>query len=377
MIRDHKKYHIVHLVESLELGGMENGIVNLVNRRDRERFEVTICCLSHPGALADRLADSGASLFCLGWKSGFRPQIISTLARELRSRKVDVLHTHGWLTLVYGAVACKLAGVPALVNGEHGTFHLDQPRRKMAYRLISLFVDRFLTVSFSLRDQLVEALRISKGKIVTIPNGVDAEKFSPRGHDHIKKIKVMLGIPVTSQVIGSTGRLEPVKNYDMLLRAFARISPEFPLLRCLMIGDGSCRQGLEQLAVELGITEKVHFIGKVANPQDILPLIDVFVLTSFSEGMSNTILESMSCAKPVVATDVGGNREMVRDGHNGILVESGNDSQLADALSLLLRDEKKRAFFGGNSRKIVEENYSLNRMVSAYEAAYLEALGNN
>lgn len=369
-----QKYHVVHLVESLEVGGMENGIVNLANHMDRERFEVSICCLSHPGALAAKLADSGISHFSLGWLSGFCPRIIATLTRELTLRKADVLHTHGWLTLVYGALASKLAGVSALVNGEHGTFHLDQPRRKLAYRLLSLLVDRFLTVSFSLQDQLIDVLHIPESKIVTIPNGVDAAKFSPRGHDYIRRIKEKLGIPVTAQVIGSTGRLEPVKNYDLLLRAFARITPMFPQLCCLLVGDGSRRQHLEHLASELGIGEKIIFLGKVGNPQDFLPVLDVFVLTSFSEGMSNTILESMSCAKPIVATDVGGNGEMVRDGLNGILVESDNVSQLAEALAQLLRDEGKIALFGSNSRRIVEENYSISSMVSAYEKVYLEIL---
>jgi len=373
-VRDHKKHHVVHLVESLEVGGMENGVVNLVSRMDRERFAVSICCLSHPGALAAKLEGSDIPLFTLGWLSGFRPRIITALARELTLRKADVVHTHGWLTLVYGAFACKLAGVPALINGEHGTFHLDQPRRKLAYRLLSLLVTKFLTVSYSLRDQLVDVLHIPIGKIVTIPNGVDAGKFSPRSHAHIRQVKEKLGIPVAAQVIGSTGRLEPVKNYDMLLRAFARIRPEFPQLRCLLIGDGSRRRHLEQLASELGIAEAVIFLGKVNNPYDILPVLDVFVLTSFSEGMSNTILESMACAKPVVATDVGGNREMVMDGRNGILVESGNVPQLAEALAVLLRDEGKIALYGSNSRKIVEENYSISSMVSAYEAVYADIL---
>jgi len=146
-------------------------------------------------------------------------------------------------------------------------------------------------------------------------------------------------------------------------------------LRCLLIGDGSRRRHLEQLASELGIAEAVIFLGKVNNPYDILPVLDVFVLTSFSEGMSNTILESMACAKPVVATDVGGNREMVMDGRNGILVESGNVPQLAETLAALLRDEGKIALYGSNSRKIVEENYSISSMVSAYEAVYADVLG--
>jgi len=367
-----RTYHVVHVVQSLDVGGMENGIVNLASLIDKDRFSVSICCLSHAGSLAERIKDDRVDIFCMNWESGFTPQLFVTMAREFRARNVDIVHTHGWLSFIYGSVACKLAGISALINGEHGTFNLESTRRKIAYKLLCNVTDKFLTVSYSLKEELKKNLRIPEGKIITIPNGVDSDRFLPGCPAEIADIKSQIGIPATAQVIGTVGRLEHVKNHEMLLRAFCELSYEFPCLHCLLVGDGSLRCSLEKLARELGIQERVHFLGSMDNPQDLIPVFDVFALTSFSEGMSNTILEAMSCAKAIVASDVGGNTELVNDGYNGIIIASGNAEELRNALRTLLKEEVKRNLFGENSRKIIDKKYNISTMISGYEKVYVD-----
>jgi len=371
------KYHVVHVVQSLDVGGMENGIVNIANIINKDKFKLTICCLSHKGALANRIVDNGVSLICMDWKGGVDLNLFWSLAKIFRDIGADIVHTHGWLSFVYGAVASKLSGIKVLINGEHGTFNLDKTRRIIAYRLLSLFVSKFLTVSLSLKAELKKTLFIRDEKIVTIPNGVDAEKFRPRSSEEIQTVKRSIGIPVTAKVIGSVGRLEPVKNYEMLIQAFQELYKEFPRLYCIFIGEGSCRARLENLADSLGIKERVLFLGKMNEPQDALPVMDIFVLTSFSEGMSNTILEAMACSIPVVATNVGGNSEMVTKEINGYLVDSGNIIQLCNCIRVLLTEDSRRLEYGANSRNIVKNEYELNKMVSKYENVYLELMGKN
>jgi len=377
MSSDARKIHVMHVVDSLEVGGMENGVVNIANNIDKVRFKFSICCLSHPGALSKRINDDRVQVHSLQWKGGFSPGLFLKLAGTFRKQKVEIIHTHGWLTLLYSSVASKLAGVSVLINGEHGTFHLNNSRRKIAYKIISIIVDRYVSVSYSLERELADVLNIAEDKIVTIPNGVDLRKFSAVPVEAVSKIKAGLGIPDSAFVIGSVGRLEPVKNYEMLLNVFAKLCSYVSDIHCVLIGDGSMRSTLESLADQLGVGAKVHFTGKVDNPHQVMSILDIFVCSSFSEGMSNTVLEAMACGKPIVATNVGDNGKLVDDGCNGILVQSEDATGLEKALTLLISDKEMLQKFGTCSRKLAEEKYDILKMVSSYQDVYLQSVADS
>lgn len=371
-----KKCHVMHVVESLEVGGMENGVVNLANLIDKNRFTFSICCLSRPGNLCKRLEDDRIEVISLNWRGGFSPKLFFELARVLNERKVDVVHTHGWLTLLYGSVASVILGRRPLINGEHGTFHLDSFRRRMAYRAISQLVNKYVAVSFSLENKLGKMIRAGRNKIICIPNGVDVRKFCPRCEEDVAELKSSFGIPASSIIIGSVGRLEPVKNYEMLLRVFARLSVDDARLHCVLIGDGSQRANLENLALQLGIKEKVHFTGKVDNPHHVMSILDLFISSSLSEGMSNTILEATACGIPIVATDVGDSGKLVEDGRNGFMVQSEDDHSLEEAIKRLTYDTGMRQRFGARSRAIAEEKFDIMKMVNRYQDVYLQSVVN-
>jgi len=308
----------------------------------------------------------------MNWKSGFQVTLFIKLAREFKKRNIHIVHTHGWLSFLYGSIACVLAGIPILINGEHGTFNLEKKRRKYAYHVLSIIVDKYITVSNSLKKELVKHMNIDPSKIVVISNGVDTDKFCLKNTEYISDHKNKMGIPISSQVVGSVGRLEPVKNYEMFVNAFFEVTREFPTLHMLLIGDGSCKPEIKNLVLKLELSNKVHLLGLVNEPEDWISIMDIFVLTSYSEGMSNTILEAMSCSKPIVATDVGGNNELISEGYNGLLIQSGNRSELVEAIKYLLLNDIKRNLFGEHSRTKVEKAHGINVMVSKYENVYFE-----
>ena len=393
-----KKLHVMHVVDSLETGGMENGIVNLANLINKECFTFSICCLSHPGKLSKRISDDSVSVVALGWSRGFQFDLFMKLAKIFKEQRVDIIHAHGWQTLIYSAVASLISGVPVLINGEHGTFRLEKFRRRFAYKIISYIVDRYVTVSFSLEKELAKILSARRAKCVTIPNGVDLHKFSHLSEKDAERIKSELLIPPTSSIIGSVGRLEPQKNIEELLHVFSNLCRDNENLHCVLIGEGFLKESLEKLASQLGVRKKVHFVGRVDNPHQLISILDLFVSTSFLEGMSNVILEAMACGKPIVATDAGDNDKLIDVGRNGFVVVAKNSIALEKAIrllpdtpiyyrdnlydrqifekfiKLLLADKAMRKRFGERSRAIVEEKFDVMKMINRYEEIYIETI---
>ena len=203
---------------SLEVGGMENGVVNTLRLINKDLFKPFVCCLERVGSLARRIEGSDVTIINMAKKPGFSPLLILKLAALLKRSKIDILHTHCWATLLYGFTAGKIAMTPTIIHGEHGTFNLDYTRRHKTYNIFIDKVDRILTVSDSLKTALITITRISDSRISTIINGVDTDKFYPRNSASIKK---GLGFHENDLVIGSVGRLENVKNYKMFIKCVA------------------------------------------------------------------------------------------------------------------------------------------------------------
>lgn len=353
----------MHVLLSLEVGGMENGVVNTLGLINRARFEPSICCLERLGPLARRVKET--KIFNMKKNSGFSLRLLFKLITLLNNEKIDIVHTHCWATLVYGFMAAKIARVPFVVHGEHGTFNLDPPRRLFAYKLFISHVNSLLTVSQSLTDE-IRKLSKKDLNINTIVNGVDTDLFYPQDSKALKK---KLGLKTDDMVIGSVGRLESVKNYKLLIRCVAQI--DNPLVKGVLIGDGSLRTELKNLVKNLGLTDRFIFLGERHNIRELIGLFDIFVLCSFSEGLSNTILEAMSSGIPIVVSEVGGNLELVEDNKNGISFESNNLSALKKAITDLLSDPVRLNAMGRNGRHTVLTRHSIKGMVEKYEKGYL------
>ena len=364
--------HIVHVVRSLEVGGLENGVVNLVNGLAGD-FRHTILCLEGAGPLRERLPETvdvlapgpvaRGSLACL------------RLAAILRHLRPDILHSRNWPS-VDAIPGARLARVRAVVHSEHGREQTDphglSRRRNWIRRAFGVMVDRFVTVSEDLNRWLVDTVRIPARKVRTIHNGVDTRRFSDQDREAARRA---LGVADSARVIGTVGRLDPVKDQATLVRAFASVATARPEAVLVIVGDGPSRRALDALVTDLGLAGRVRMLGERADVPRLLGGFDVFALPSIGEGISNTVLEAMATGLPVVATRVGGNPELVDDGVNGRLVPPENPPALAEALDTYLADALVRALHGKASRQRAVTHFDLPMMIEGYRSLYVSLAG--
>jgi sugar transferase (PEP-CTERM/EpsH1 system associated) len=349
---------VVHVTFGLDVGGQEKLLLELARHCDPTRLTLTFVSLGHRGVLAGDLEACGAAVVALGQPVGLKPGLIWLLARLFRRIKPDVVHTHDQRALFYATLAARLAGVPRVVHTRHGRDIHATPRQLAMVRFVSRLVNDFVCVSSDVAA-LSLAQGIAPGRLQTIVNGIDGERFPFSG-------------PRTGGPLVAVVRLSPEKDVANLVRAVAIAGGEDPDLRVEVAGDGPCRSELRQLVGELGLEERVSFLGEVRDVPGLLARAAIFVLPSRSEGISLTLLEAMACGLPVVATRVGGTPEVVRDGQDGLLVPPSNPAALAAAILRLRRDPEGARRMGEAGRRRVELDFGARRMVADYLALYLE-----
>lgn len=361
------RIHIQHVVLSLQPGGLENGVVNVVNGLDPDRFRSSVTCLKEAGAFAARLRARDVVVHAMGLKPGNDLALPFRLARLFRRTATEVVHTRNAEAFFYGVLGAKLAGVRRVVHSEHGRVLPDTPRRMLAQRVLLRLTDAAFAVSEQLRRDLVAHLGVPERRFEVIYNGVDSTRIMRADRGVARRA---LGAGGDDLVIGSVGRLVSVKNYELLLRAFARVAASRARVRLLLVGEGPERGRLERAAAEAGIASRTELLGHREDVADLLVGLDVFVLPSVSEGMSNTLLEAMAAGVPVVASDVGGNPEIVEDGRSGLLFPSRDEAALAARLARLLDDPSARDELGRAGRERVAREFSMGAMIDRYEALY-------
>ena len=362
---------VMHLLHSLETGGLEKGTATLVNNMNPEIFESSICCLSGLGASLNLIKKEGLKIFDMKTTDAHELFLFLKLARLFREQRVDILHAKGWPALFDGVLGARIAGVPVVIYSEHGKntddFFEIKKRRVWTRRLLAPFMDKIVTVSEELKRGLVEITGLNEKRIVCIHNGVE---FFDICVESAKKRKE-LGVEQGDILVGTVGRLDPVKNFDIFIRSAEMVLKEFPQVKFLLVGDGPIRKDLELLVSELGLSRHVIFLGERNDVAELLNVMDIFVLPSKSEGLSNTILEAMSVGLPVIATNVGGNPELVIDGETGVLIQPWDASVLAAAIINLLRDNEKRKKMGDAGFIKAKGEFSIEKMVKSYEELYL------
>lgn len=351
------RLRIAHLTRSLEVGGQEKMLVEFARHADRARHELTVVSLESRGTLADALEAAGARVIALEEPGGLRPQISWRLARLFRAEAFDVVHTHDEKPLLYGVPAARLARVPAVIHTHHhGPLPSIQRRHTLLVALLARLTNRFVCVSESSRDWLV-GQGVPASKVSCLWNGIDLLRFA-----YVS--------PCPSGPLVTVARLSPEKDQATLLRAFALLRRALRDVHLHIAGDGPCRPALEKLAAELDLARHVRFLGEIHDVPTLLAQSSVFVLPSLTEGLSLTLLEAMARGLPVVATRVGGNAEVVRDGETGILVPPAQPELLCRALAGLLQNPERAAQFGQAARRRVEAHFDVRRMVAEYEALY-------
>jgi sugar transferase (PEP-CTERM/EpsH1 system associated) len=371
---------VLHVIHQLAMGGMENNLVNLINRMPASSFRHAIACVEDFTDFRSRLVKPDVEVFALH-RSRVGVQRLRLelfrLCRRLRPRIVHSRNRSGLDALV----PARLAGVRYRVHGEHGwdvgDLHGESWKLMLLRRLHAPLVSRYITVSKDLERYLTERVGIAAARVTQIYNGVDTERFAPAADKPAGLLPASLA-GTDLIVIGTVGRIQAVKDQATLLRAFAALRSARPesqsRLRLAIVGDGPLLGELRDLARSLGIAETTWMPGALGNVPDVLRLLDVFVLPSLSEGISNTILEAMASRLPVLATARGGNVELVEEGQNGRLFEPGDVPALTRLLADYLDDPVRRRAHADTARRRALERFSLGAMVASYQAVY-EAAG--
>lgn len=369
---------ICHIIHRLDFGGLENGLVNLINRMPADRYRHAVICLTTSTDFRKRIERPDVPIIEIGKRPGKDPAAYLRVWRALRRLKPRIVHTRNLPALDMLAVAV-LAGVPRRIHGEHGldVLELDGGSRKYnaLRRMTRPAVDRYITVSRDLARWLVDEVRLPRARVVTIYNGVDTDRFSPGPRDGILPAGFA---PPGSFVIGTIGRLEAVKDQPTLAAAFCRMLELRPALRdrlrLVIAGDGALRGEIEGRLAQHQAGQLAWLPGFRSDAPALLRACDLFVLPSLREGISNTILEAMATAKPVVATAVGGNPEIVEDGVTGALVPPADPDAMAQRLLDYVDAPAMVEAQGKAGRARAVERFSLTEMVDGYRRIY-DSLG--
>ena len=371
---------IVHIIHRLDYGGLENGLVNLINNMPVEEFRHAIICLAGFTEFRHRIKRDDVAVYSLEKRPGKDFISYFRLWRLLRKIRPTIVHTRNLGTLDMQWVSLA-AGVQVRLHGEHGweASDLNGGSRKslVIRRFCRPVINRYVAMSNDIACWLQESVWIKARCITRIYNGVDLEKF-------VKCEKVpddlpwAHGVENSPIVLGTVGRLDPVKNQSTLLRAFAKIvkadTARRGALRLIIAGGGGLAGELNRLAEELCISDLVWFPGARDDVAEVLRAMNVFVLPSLNEGISNTILEAMASSLPVVAARVGGNPELIISGETGMLFEPDDINELCSYLQIYISDQIRASRHGAAGRSHVSENFTLEKMVTNYTCLYKSML---
>jgi sugar transferase (PEP-CTERM/EpsH1 system associated) len=365
---------ILHIVNNLGKGGLENGLVNLIERMDAHRFEHVVCTVRGLGPNAERLPMDRVQVVSVAGRGWSQRVQTPALVRTIRRFRPDVVHTRNWAA-VEGVVAARIARAPAVVHSEHGfegsIEHADPRRRTLFRRMAYELADQVVAVSYQLRSLHAARTGFPENRIAVIHNGVDRGRFCA---DQAIRTRVRreLGVLDTDVCLGSVGNLLPVKDHMTLLRACAELGPGAAPWRLLVVGEGPERARLEAFTESRqSLKGHVSFLGSSKVVADVMRAMDIFVLPSVAEGMCNALLEAMATGLPIVATAVGGNPEAVVDGKSALLFPAGDVPALSGHLLRLLSDAAARTRLAKGALQRVTEEFSMESMVHAYERLYL------
>jgi sugar transferase (PEP-CTERM/EpsH1 system associated) len=364
---------ILHLVDSLGKGGLENGMVNLLGHLDPMRFEHVVCAIREMGANAKRLPER-VRLVCLDQQASSRLQT-PAMVRIIREFRPRVVHSRNW-GAIEGVFAGRWAGSCAVIHSEHGLTveaAAREPRRRIWMRRLAYeLAHRVVAVSGQLRAHHAGRTGFAAERMTVIHNGVDNRRFRPDPETR-ERVRRELGLPDGDFCIGCVANLLPVKDHRTLLRAIGEFAQESRAWRLLLIGEGPEQPALEAFVKRAEWRGRVCFLGSSNRVAELLQAIDAYVLPSVFEGISNALLEAMASGIPAIATAVGGNPEVVIDGVSGLLFPAGDSGRLAGHLRALEAHPEMRQRLGQHARRRVAEEFSIDSMAGKYADLYQAA----
>ncbi|MFK2873622.1 glycosyltransferase [Dyella lipolytica] len=363
--------NITHFVESLTRGGLERMVLELVKVQQREGHRCQVVCLFETGSLAHELDDIGVPVTACHKRHGLDLRALRRARGLIRAHGTEVLHTHNAVAHYQAVLSSFGLGLRHVVNTRHG---MDNgrigDRREWLYRKALWRTDVVVSVCDAAYRDVTQRGVVPRRLARVVPNGIRLEGFRAASAAMRERLLQSLALPPHTRVIGSVGRLNWAKDQASLIRAFRRVHQQLPDTVLVVVGDGNRRTRLEQCAQDEGVAHRVRLLGDRDDVHALLQGFDLFALSSLSEGYSIALLEACAVCLPIVATDVGGNGEIVRDGLTGRLVTPADPQALADAMLELLNDPPRAAEMGRAARAWLEQNGTLETMTARYDAIY-------
>lgn len=353
----------------MRIGGAEQVIYNLIENTDPSKYDVSILCLDHSmGPFGIQLQKKGYKVRTLNRKPGFDLSLIKKIRRYIIHHHIDILHCHQYTPFVYGVLGAAFSPCKVIFT-EHGRFYPDHRKfkRVLVNPLLNLLSDQVTAISAATREALITFENFPKENIKVIYNGIDDSKYLL---PHDEALKNSFGIPSGAPVLGTVARLDSIKNHPMMIKALKIVQKTFPETVLLIVGDGPEGEDLKSLVSQHGLSSYVFFTGFREDAHLFYKIMDIFLLTSFSEGTAMTLLEAMATSLPCIVTNVGGNPEIVKDKETGFIIPSDDEKTLAAKICKLFRNEGLKKQFGKAGRRKFEEKFTIDNMVRSYQVIY-------
>jgi len=360
---------VLHLTYDMRIGGTEMVIKNIIEGNVDTNIEMSIYCIESPlGPWGKDLKRSGVSVTNTERKPGFDIRLIKVIREHIQKNKIDILHCHQYTPWVYGAFAAMFTNVEVIFT-EHGRFYpeVENWKRRLVNPLLVYLTSQVTAISNATKEALCKYEHISNDKIKVIYNGIEPLKSNNK---RIAELRRDLAIRENTIIFGTIARLDPIKNQVLMLRAYSKLFKEFKNTRLLIVGDGEEMTSLKNLATSLSIENNVIFTGYISNPIYHIGLIDIFLLSSLSEGTSMTLLEAMSLSKPCIVTDAGGNSEIIHNDNNGFVVENNNENDFYVAMKTLLANPELRERMGKSGKRVFDQMFHQKLMSNEYSELY-------
>jgi L-malate glycosyltransferase len=367
---------VMLFTDSFSRGGTERQFVRFARGIDRNQYDVRVACLQRSGPLLPEVESLGVPIVEFPIDSlynGKTAKLFVQLVRFLRRERIQIVHAFDFYTSIFAIPAARLAGVPVALASRRELLNLRTPWQQRAIRAACGLATGVVVNSRAVGEDIRGRNSGQRGEIDILPNCIDLDEFEAKLLPG--EIRRELGLSPESILIGALGNLRPEKDLETFLRAARAIRDTVPSTEFLVIGGGAEAGRLKSSAVELRLSESVHFLGERPDVPDILAALDILVMTSYSESFPNAILEAMAMGKPVVATRVGGIPEVVEEGQTGFLVPPRNPELVAERVVSLCRDSARRLEMGRAARARVESNFTVEAATAMLEEIYFRSLG--
>jgi glycosyltransferase involved in cell wall biosynthesis len=367
------KINLLHILSSLQIGGAEKQVVTLLKHVDKKKYRIILCCLHSGGPLEKEIKNEEIEIVLLRMRLRYILFAMFKLIRLMKKENIQIVHTHLYFDHLFGRIAARIAGVPVIVTTEHGRGMWKKGRHLLFERIANRFTDMRIAVSEDIRQIRIQREHTPPEKVITIPNAINEDDFIVSDYVHSDKRKA-LGINSDDLVIGTVARFDPDKALDKLLEAAYLVVKSIENVKIILVGNGPLRKNLEDHAARLKIADKVVFTGARTDIVELLSIMDVFVISSIREGIPVSLLEAMAAERAVVATNVGGNAEVINDESCGLIVAPNDIDALAIGIISLLNNKALRERMGRKARVRIQENFSVKSQVGKIESLYEEIL---